>query len=177
MLCRALLHAINLWHGADGFTSPPKEVRVTDFYHPQKSTVLGRTGTLSSESRGTRAITIQPRAANTSYTVFFHVSDALEKCANEELIPQNNLNSHMIDIYVYEIPAQWYLVLGLWYHFKDTISLTFCQRYPVVVRVVTNRITALNIWLERCRWRNDTPSTTINRKKHKWKNNYCRRAV
>jgi hypothetical protein len=34
MLCRVLLHAINLRHGTDGFTSPPKEVRAMDFYHP-----------------------------------------------------------------------------------------------------------------------------------------------
>jgi hypothetical protein len=34
MLCRVLLHAINLRHGTDGFTSPPKEVRARDFYHP-----------------------------------------------------------------------------------------------------------------------------------------------
>jgi hypothetical protein len=27
MLCRVLLHAVNLRHGTDGFTSPPKEVR------------------------------------------------------------------------------------------------------------------------------------------------------
>jgi hypothetical protein len=31
MLCRFLLHAVNLRHGTDGFTSPPKEVRATDF--------------------------------------------------------------------------------------------------------------------------------------------------
>jgi hypothetical protein len=24
----------HLTHGTDGFTSPPKEVRATDFYHP-----------------------------------------------------------------------------------------------------------------------------------------------
>jgi hypothetical protein len=42
MLCRVLLHAVNLRHGTDGFTSPPKEVRGTDFYRPEKSTVLGR---------------------------------------------------------------------------------------------------------------------------------------
>jgi hypothetical protein len=41
-LCRVLLHAVNLRHGTDGFTSPPKEVRATDFYHPLKSIVLGR---------------------------------------------------------------------------------------------------------------------------------------
>jgi hypothetical protein len=34
MLCRVLLHAVNLRHGTDGFTSPPKEVRDRDFYHP-----------------------------------------------------------------------------------------------------------------------------------------------
>jgi hypothetical protein len=42
MLCRVLLHAINLRHGTDGFTSPLKEVCARDFYHPYKSTVLGR---------------------------------------------------------------------------------------------------------------------------------------
>jgi hypothetical protein len=30
----ALLHAVNLRHGTDGFTWPPKEVRATDFHHP-----------------------------------------------------------------------------------------------------------------------------------------------
>jgi hypothetical protein len=34
LLCRVLLHAVNLQHGTDGFTSPPKEVHATDFYHP-----------------------------------------------------------------------------------------------------------------------------------------------
>jgi hypothetical protein len=34
MLRRDLLHAVNLRHGTDGFTSPPKEVRAMDFYHP-----------------------------------------------------------------------------------------------------------------------------------------------
>jgi hypothetical protein len=28
-LCRVLLHAVNLRHGTDGFTSPPKEVRTS----------------------------------------------------------------------------------------------------------------------------------------------------
>jgi hypothetical protein len=32
MLFRVLLRAVNLRHGTDGFTSPPKEVRATDFY-------------------------------------------------------------------------------------------------------------------------------------------------
>jgi hypothetical protein len=31
-LCRVLLHAVDLRHGTDGFTSPPKEVRARDFY-------------------------------------------------------------------------------------------------------------------------------------------------
>jgi hypothetical protein len=39
-LCTVLLHAVNLRHRTDGFTSPPKEVRARDFYHPQKSTAL-----------------------------------------------------------------------------------------------------------------------------------------
>jgi hypothetical protein len=34
MLCRVLLHAVNLRRGTDGFTSPLKEVRAMDFYHP-----------------------------------------------------------------------------------------------------------------------------------------------
>jgi hypothetical protein len=34
MLCRFLLRAVNLRHGTDGFTSPPKEVRARDFHHP-----------------------------------------------------------------------------------------------------------------------------------------------
>jgi hypothetical protein len=34
MLCRVLLHAVNLRHGTNGFTSPPKEVRARDFFHP-----------------------------------------------------------------------------------------------------------------------------------------------
>jgi hypothetical protein len=34
MLCRVLLHAVNLRHRTDGFTSPRKEVRAMDFYHP-----------------------------------------------------------------------------------------------------------------------------------------------
>jgi hypothetical protein len=42
MLCRGILHAVTLRHGTDGFTSPPPEVRASDFYHPQKSTALGR---------------------------------------------------------------------------------------------------------------------------------------
>jgi hypothetical protein len=34
MLCRVLLHAVNVRHGTDSFISPPKEVRARDFYHP-----------------------------------------------------------------------------------------------------------------------------------------------
>jgi hypothetical protein len=34
MLCRGLLRAVYLRHGTGGFTSPLKEVRATDFYHP-----------------------------------------------------------------------------------------------------------------------------------------------
>jgi hypothetical protein len=34
MLCRVLLHAVNVRRGTDGFTSPPKEMRARDFYHP-----------------------------------------------------------------------------------------------------------------------------------------------
>jgi hypothetical protein len=36
MLCRVLLHAVNLQHGTSGFTSPPKEVNTTNFLTPIK---------------------------------------------------------------------------------------------------------------------------------------------
>jgi hypothetical protein len=36
MLCRVVLHAVNLRHGTDGFTSPPKDVRARDFLSPTK---------------------------------------------------------------------------------------------------------------------------------------------
>jgi hypothetical protein len=39
--CRVLLHAINLRHEADGFTSPPKE-GVLRILSPLKSIVFGR---------------------------------------------------------------------------------------------------------------------------------------
>jgi hypothetical protein len=39
--CKALLHAVNLRHGIDGFTSPPKE-GVLRILSPLKSIVLGR---------------------------------------------------------------------------------------------------------------------------------------
>jgi hypothetical protein len=70
MLCRVLLHAVNLRHGTDGFTSPPKEVRATDFYHPEKST--GPQPPTDSPV-GPVAITLTtrpPRAALLPYRVF-----------------------------------------------------------------------------------------------------------
>jgi hypothetical protein len=39
--CRVLLHAVNLRHETDGFTSPPKE-GVLRILSPLKSIVLGR---------------------------------------------------------------------------------------------------------------------------------------
>jgi hypothetical protein len=39
--CRVLLHAVNLRHGTDGFTSPPKEV-VLRILSPSQFIVLGR---------------------------------------------------------------------------------------------------------------------------------------
>jgi hypothetical protein len=53
MLCKVLLHAINLRHGTDGFTSPPKEVRATDILSPIK--VLDRAGTRNRGCRGKHA--------------------------------------------------------------------------------------------------------------------------
>jgi hypothetical protein len=42
--CRVLLHAVNLWHGTDGFTSPPKE-GVLRILSSLKSIDLGRVWT------------------------------------------------------------------------------------------------------------------------------------
>ena len=39
-----LLHAVNLWHGTDGFTSPPKE-GVLRIFRPEKSNGFGRVWT------------------------------------------------------------------------------------------------------------------------------------
>jgi hypothetical protein len=39
--CTVLLHAVNLQHGTDGFTSPPKE-GVLRILSPLKSIVLGQ---------------------------------------------------------------------------------------------------------------------------------------
>jgi hypothetical protein len=39
--CKVILHAVNLLHGTDGFTSPPKE-GVLRILSPLKSIVLGR---------------------------------------------------------------------------------------------------------------------------------------
>jgi hypothetical protein len=40
--CRVLLHAANLRHGTDGFTSPPKEGMLWIFFAPKKSYRFGR---------------------------------------------------------------------------------------------------------------------------------------
>ena len=37
-----LLHAVNLRHGTDGFTSPPKEDVLRIFFRPEKSEGFGR---------------------------------------------------------------------------------------------------------------------------------------
>ena len=37
-----LLHAVNLRHGTDGFTSPPKEGVMRIFFRPEKSDGFGR---------------------------------------------------------------------------------------------------------------------------------------
>jgi hypothetical protein len=47
--CRVLLHAVNLRHGADGFTSPPKEgvlrIFITlKFHRPRPGLNLGSSG-------------------------------------------------------------------------------------------------------------------------------------
>jgi len=39
---RNLLHAVNLRHGTDGFTSPPKEGVLRIFFRPEKSDGFGR---------------------------------------------------------------------------------------------------------------------------------------
>jgi hypothetical protein len=39
---KVLLHAVNLRHGTDGFTSPPKEVVLRIFITLKKSIALGR---------------------------------------------------------------------------------------------------------------------------------------
>jgi hypothetical protein len=44
MLCRVLLHAIDLWHGTNGSTSPQKEVHAMDFYHQVWTCNLGSHG-------------------------------------------------------------------------------------------------------------------------------------
>jgi hypothetical protein len=41
---RDLLHAVNLRHGTDGFTAPPKE-GVLRIFHPEKSDSFGRVRT------------------------------------------------------------------------------------------------------------------------------------
>jgi len=38
--CRDLLHAENLRHGTDGFTSPPKEGMLRIFFRPKNPTAL-----------------------------------------------------------------------------------------------------------------------------------------
>jgi hypothetical protein len=52
ILCKVILHAVDLQHGTDGFTPPPKEFCTTDFYHPKKSTVLSWIGTRCREPHG-----------------------------------------------------------------------------------------------------------------------------
>ena len=42
---RDLLHAVNLQNGTDGFTSPPKEGVLRNFFRPEKSDVFGRVWT------------------------------------------------------------------------------------------------------------------------------------
>ena len=37
-----LLHAVNLLHGTDGFTSPPKEGALRIFFRPENSNGFGR---------------------------------------------------------------------------------------------------------------------------------------
>ena len=39
---RDLLHAVNLRHGTDGFTSPPEEGVLGIFFRPEKSNGFGR---------------------------------------------------------------------------------------------------------------------------------------
>jgi hypothetical protein len=58
---RVRLHAVNLWHGTDGFTSPPKE-SVLRILSPLKLIVLGRVWTRDLGSSGKHATTTSPRA-------------------------------------------------------------------------------------------------------------------
>jgi hypothetical protein len=51
--CHVLLHAVNLWHGTDSFTSPPKEVMLWIFialkrHHPQQGFNLWTLGPVAS---------------------------------------------------------------------------------------------------------------------------------
>jgi hypothetical protein len=52
MLCRVLLRAVNLRQGTDGFTSPPKEVRATDFFIAHKNPLSSAGPEPATESPG-----------------------------------------------------------------------------------------------------------------------------
>jgi hypothetical protein len=62
MLVRFFLHAVNLRHGTDGFTSPPKEVVLRIFVTLKNPSSSARFEPANLGSRGKHATTRPPRA-------------------------------------------------------------------------------------------------------------------
>ena len=58
---RDLLHAANLQHGTDGFTSPPKEGALRIFFHPKNPTASARFETANLGTKGQHATPRPPK--------------------------------------------------------------------------------------------------------------------
>jgi hypothetical protein len=89
MLCRVLLHAINLQHGTDGFISPPKEVHTVDFYPPS--------------SAGLEPATVSPMGPVASTLTTRPLKEAL----NMDINRKNNLSGNKPGHSVYNKPLRY----------------------------------------------------------------------
>jgi hypothetical protein len=84
MLCRVPLHAVNLRHGADGFTSPPKDVRAAAGPEPAAASPMGLVA--STLTTGPRRAALQMRLNN-------------RKCKLSNSNRYSNLSSYFIREY------------------------------------------------------------------------------
>jgi hypothetical protein len=72
--CRDLLHAANLRHGTDGFTSPPKERHAEDFFALKNPTASARFEPANLGTKGQHATSRPPKPVPTIYTQIINKS-------------------------------------------------------------------------------------------------------
>jgi hypothetical protein len=135
MLCRVLLHAVNLRHGTDGFTSPPKEVRATDFItHKNPPSSAGPEPTAASPMGPLAStLTTRLRAAICSGTCFLIRKHVLMPITtqNMHLSTLWNFYTHLLALShtfihivtaIFNCHCQWISLFFTLYDYKNCIT-------------------------------------------------------